>query len=180
MFRRLTPDRQPDPLQRDLKALLPRLWRFAYVLSRSRTDAEDLVQATCVRILERRHQFTGQGRFESWAFAVMASVWKNHVRAERIRLGEGHVEAEEVLVFDGAQSAETNIFFRQVLEQIQDLPEGQRAAVLLVYGEGLSYAEAANALGVPIGTIMSRLANARKLLAHLRHDSPEPREPETP
>lgn len=153
-----------------LPALLPRMWRFAYMLSRSPDRAEDLVQATCLRALEREHQYDSRGRFDAWVFAILASIWKNQVRSDKVRLGEGHESAEDVLVFDGAKSAETNIFFRQVLEKVHELPETQRVTVLLVYGDGFSYQEAADILGVPIGTVMSRLATARKALAHLRRE----------
>ena len=72
---------------------------------------------------------------------------------------------------DGKPDAETNIFAAEVLQRLQTLPEAQRVAVLLVYGEGFRYAEAAEQLGVPIGTIMSRLAAARKALSDM---APEP------
>ncbi len=73
-----------------------------------------------------------------------------------------------MLTFDGAHEIETNIFTREVLYAIGRLPEAQRETVLMVYGEGYSYAEAASALGIPIGTVMSRLAAARAALAGLK------------
>jgi DNA-directed RNA polymerase specialized sigma24 family protein len=69
---------------------------------------------------------------------------------------------------NGNYETETNIPAAQVLRAINRLPEAQRETVLLVYGEGNSYAEAANFLGIPIGTIMSRLAAARSCLAKLK------------
>ena len=72
------------------------------------------------------------------------------------------------LSIDGAHAIETNILAGQVLKEIGRLPEAQRETVLLVYAEGYSYAEAAGALGIPIGTVMSRLATARSALANLK------------
>ena len=69
---------------------------------------------------------------------------------------------------DGEREIETNIFVAEVLQSVGRLPEAQRETVLLAYGEGYSYAEAANALGIPIGTVMSRLATARAALAKLK------------
>ena len=78
------------------------------------------------------------------------------------------VDPEDVLVADGAQEIETNILASQVLREIGRLPEAQRETVLLVYAEGYRYAEAAETLGIPVGTVMSRLAAARTALSNLK------------
>jgi RNA polymerase sigma-70 factor (ECF subfamily) len=153
-----------------LKGMLPRLWRYALVLSRSNDAADDLVQATCLRAIERGDQFTPGTRLDRWLFSILRSIWLNEIRSRRIREGGGFVDAESTLVFDGAREMETNILAREVLDGIGRLPEAQRETVLMVYGEGYSYAEAASALGVPIGTVMSRLAAARAALAGLGQD----------
>ncbi len=151
-----------------LEPSLGRLWRYALVLSRARDVADDLVQATCLRAIERAEQFTPGTRVDRWLMAILRSIWLNEVRARRIREGQGFVDPEDVLSTDGARDVETNIMAAQVLRAIGRLPEAQRETVLLVYGEGYSYAEAAAALAVPIGTIMSRLAAARSALAELK------------
>jgi RNA polymerase sigma-70 factor (ECF subfamily) len=74
-------------------------------------------------------------------------------------------------VFDGVEAMETNRTAARVLSEVQGLPEAQRETVFLVYVEGLTYAEAAAALAIPIGTVMSRLAAARARLARLRDDA---------
>lgn len=155
-----------------LAECLARLWRYGLVLSGSRDTAEDLVQATCVRALERSHQFQPGTKVDRWLFSILNSIWKNEVRSRKVRMGEGLVDAEEVLTTDGAKQVETNILARQVLAQVQSLPEVQRATVFLVYAEGLSYKEAAETLDVPMGTIMSRLAAARTKLGQLNEDGP--------
>ena len=103
-----------------------------------------------------------------WLFSILRSIWLNEIRARKIREGGGFVDAEETLSVDGSHTVESNILAGQVLTALSRLPEAQRETVLLVYAEGYSYAEAAGALGVPIGTIMSRLATARSALASLK------------
>ena len=156
-----------DAVMAGLASYLDRLWRYGLVLSGNRTVAEDLVQATCLRALERAHQFEAGTRLDRWLFSILHSIWLNEIRAARYRQGEGLVDAESALVFDGIKEIETNILAAQVLKEVQSLPEAQRETVFLVYGEGLTYREAAEILAIPIGTVMSRLAGARVKLAAL-------------
>jgi RNA polymerase sigma-70 factor (ECF subfamily) len=168
----------PDQLRAELRGHLPRLWRYALVLSGSRDFAEDLVQATCMRALERAHQFAPGSRLDRWLFTILRSIWLNELRARRIRTGQGFVDPELLAAEDGG-GPETNILARQVLLEVQKLPEAQREAVLLVYVEGLSYREAAAVLGIPLGTVMSRLAAARATLGRAAQDHPMPRAEES-
>ena len=156
-----------------LAGLLPRLWRYGLVLSGNRDTAEELVQAACVRALERSAQFMPGTRLDRWLIAIVHSIWLNEIRARKVRQGQGLVDAEQALVFDGIREIETNILAAQVLRQVQGLPEMQRETVYLVYVEGLTYREAADTLGIPIGTVMSRLAGARAKLAGLAADAQE-------
>lgn len=156
-----------------LTSNLARLWRYGLVLSGARDVADDLVQATCVRALERADQFQAGTRLDRWLFSILRSIWINELRSRRVRAGGGFVDAAETLVVDGGREIETNIFVSQVLKEVGGLPEAQREAVLLVYVEGLTYREAAEILAAPIGTVMSRLAAARLTLAKLRA-APEP------
>lgn len=146
---------------------LSSLWRFALVLSRNRDTADDLVQSTCLRALEKSHLYEPNTRLDRWLFSIMINIWRNELRAAKIRQGRGFVEAEKELVFDGISAIETNIMATKVLTEVMALPDAQREAVLLVYLEGMRYREAAKILDVPIGTIMSRLASARQKLARL-------------
>jgi RNA polymerase sigma-70 factor, ECF subfamily len=151
-----------------LESSLARLWRYALVLSKARDTADDLVQATCLRAIERADQFVPGTRVDRWLFAILRSIWLNEIRSRRIREGGGFVDAEDALVSDGVREIETNITASTVLRAIARLPEAQRETVLLVYAEGYSYAEAAVALGIPIGTVMSRLAAGRAALVKLK------------
>jgi RNA polymerase sigma-70 factor (ECF subfamily) len=151
-----------------LEPNLARLWRYGLVLSGARDVADDLVQATCLRAIERADQFHTGTRVDRWLFSILRSIWLNELRSRRVREGGGFVDASEALITDGGQEIETNILAAQVLREVGGLPEAQREAVLLVYVEGLSYREAADVLAAPIGTVMSRLAAARLALARLQ------------
>lgn len=144
---------------------LARLWRYGLVLSHQRDVADDLVQATCVRALERADQFVAGTRLDRWLFSILHSIWLNEIRARRVRQGQGFVDADETLSFDGARDTETHVMANQVLKQVNTLPDAQRSAVFLAYVEGLSYREVASVMDVPIGTVMSRLAAARAKLS---------------
>ena len=160
-------ERSEEIVRAELPQLLSRLWRYGLVLSRDRSTAEDLVQATCVRALERARQFTPGTRLDRWVLAILHSIWLNEVRSRRIREGAGNVDATDALVFEGEREIEQNILAAQVFNAVQALPEAQRVALFLVYVEGLSYREAADLLHIPIGTVMSRLAAARAKLSGL-------------
>jgi len=144
---------------------LSRLWRYGLVLSHRRDVADDLVQQTCVRALERATQFQVGTRLDRWLFAILHSIWLNEIRSRRVREGQGFVDAEQALVVDGARETETHVMAAQVLRLVAALPDAQRASVFLAYVEGLSYKEVAAVLDIPIGTVMSRLAAARATLA---------------
>jgi RNA polymerase sigma-70 factor (ECF subfamily) len=152
-------------IRAELGQHLPRLWRYGLVLSRQRHVAEDLVQATCVRALERAGQFVPGTRMDRWLLSILHSIWLNEVRAQRVRQGQGFVDADSALSFDGEYAAQTHVLAAQVIKRVDALPEAQRETVFLAYVEGLSYREVAEVLAVPIGTVMSRLAAARLKLA---------------
>jgi RNA polymerase sigma-70 factor, ECF subfamily len=147
-----------------LPTLLPQLWRFALRLARDQHDAEDLVQRACVRALERQHQLRPGTCALSWMFSIVHSVWLNEVRARRIRSQMRQPwtdQFDDSLADACAADPETNLLHQQIIEAVGQLPDAQRAVMLLVAIEGLSYREAADALEIPIGTVMSRLARAR-------------------
>jgi RNA polymerase sigma-70 factor, ECF subfamily len=160
---------QQEPAARDelaaaLPALLPRLWRFALRLAGNQHDAEDLVQRACVRALERRHQLQPGTSTLSWMFSIIHSVWLNEVRARQIRNHaslQWNEELTRTLVDPTALDPQIGALHQQVVAAVARLPDAQRAVVLLVAVEGQSYREAAEALNLPVGTVMSRLARAR-------------------
>ncbi|MEM1236264.1 MAG: RNA polymerase sigma factor [Pseudomonadota bacterium] len=153
-------------LDAELVSVFPSLWRFALSLSGRPELADDLSQSTSVRAIERAHQFQPGTNFKAWVFTLCRSIWLNEIRREAIRRTESleSVRAEHMADrFD----TEANIFAAEVFNGVMGLPEAIRNTVVLVYVEGFTYREAAVVLDVPIGTVMSRLAAARKRLAPL-------------
>jgi RNA polymerase sigma-70 factor, ECF subfamily len=156
-----------DAFLDEMVALLPRLWRFAMSQSRQRTLAEDLVQQTCQRALERRTHFMDGTRLDHWMFAILASVWKNQLRADKVHRGLGTVDAADLWDDGQIGKADEAILKSQLVNAVTTLPDWQRAPVFLVYVEQMSYQDAADVLDIPLGTVMSRLAAAKIALAAL-------------
>jgi RNA polymerase sigma-70 factor, ECF subfamily len=148
-----------------LPAMLPRLWAFALRLSRDQHDAEDLLQRACLRGLERAHQLQPDTAPLSWMFSIIHSTWVNEVRSRNVRK-RANVEWDddflENLPDPVDNGPETKLMHGQIIAAIERLPEPQRVVMLLVAVEGLTYQQAADALEIPIGTVMSRLSRARQ------------------
>ncbi len=154
--------------------LVPRLYRFAVSLTQDDDLARDLVQATCLRALERKHQFQEGSRLDHWTFAILASLRLNAARADRVRRGNGFVDLETLVIPDPTASVERNLLIRQVMAIVDKLEEHLREAVMLVYVEGFSYEEAASILKCPPGTVASRLVTARQLIVrYLKLSDPD-------
>ena len=148
-----------------IDATYSRLWRYCLVLTGKRDLADDLAQAACLRALEKADLFQSGTHFDRWIFRLTHNLWINELRKQAVRRGAGITPIEETDLPDPRPDQEMNILGQQVLTQIMTLPEAQRSTVLLVYGEGYSYRDAAEVLEIPVGTVMSRLAGARKKLA---------------
>lgn len=159
-------------VRRELTGLRERLWRFCLARTGgNRADADDLFQATALRALEKCQQFEPGTRFDNWAYTIAVSIWRNELRSRSVRTGSGLVDAGEANLTAPENTGEMNIFASEVLNRIMALPQAQRGVVQLVYMDGYSYREAAEILSIPIGTVMSRLATARKTLkAWAEHD----------
>lgn len=145
--------------------LYPRLWRYGLFLSGDKDIAEELAQTTALRALEKSSHYQSGTRLDQWLMTMLRRIWLNELRSRSVRQAGGLTSVEEVDIPDTGPDTETNIFAREVFSKVLSLPEAQRETVLLVYVDGFSYREAAATLEVPIGTVMSRLAAARKSLA---------------
>ena len=150
-----------------LIAVLPRLRRFAAGLTRSATEADDLVQAACERALAREHQFQEGTRFDSWMFRIVQTIWIDQLRARDIRKEDGDIAEERLGSDEPVRRVEARLALSEVRQAVAKLPPDQRTTLMLVTVEGLSYRQAADVAGVPVGTIMSRLARARVALQQL-------------
>lgn len=143
----------------------PALWRFCVSLTGRVDWAEEVAQTTCLRAIEKADGFEPGTHLDRWMMRIAHRLWLNELRARKVRTGGGLVPIEEQDILDQKNpGAESNIFVSEVFSQISRLPDAQRHAVTLVYVEGMSYREAAMIMEIPIGTVMSRLAAARKTL----------------
>lgn len=147
-------------------ALLPRLRRFAAGLARDRVDGDDLVQLTVERALASRTQWQAGTRLDSWMYRIMRNIWIDQGRASA-RRRETFVDEDAGLSVGGDGAQEAAVELSMVDRAMQQLPEEQREAVLLVMVEGYAYREAADIAGVPIGTLNSRLVRGRDALLAL-------------
>jgi RNA polymerase sigma-70 factor, ECF subfamily len=147
-----------------LIAVLPRLRRFARGLTGSAAQSDDLVQAACERALTRAHQFQEGTRFDSWMFRIVQTIWIDQLRSREVRKEDGEVAEERLGSDEPVRRIEARLALAEVRRAIEHLPPDQRTTLMLVTVEGLSYKEAAEVAGVPVGTIMSRLARARMAL----------------
>lgn len=158
----------PAAIGQDLVALLPRLRRFALVLCRSQPLADDLVQGACERALANAGGWTPGTKFDAWMFRILRNYWIDHLRRMRAEGMTEDIARQTQLIGDPGEGP---ILSRLVLSEVQraidSLPQEQREVLVLVCGEDLTYREAADVLNVPIGTVMSRLARARKRLMEL-------------
>jgi RNA polymerase sigma-70 factor (ECF subfamily) len=150
-----------------LIAVLPRLRRFAAGLTRSASEADDLVQSACERALAREHQFQEGTRFDSWMFRIVQTIWIDQLRARTIRKEDEDIAEERLGTDEPVRRVEARLALAEVRRAVSLLPPDQRSTLMLVTVEGLSYKQAAEVAGVPIGTIMSRLARARTALQQL-------------
>lgn len=164
-------------IREDLIALLPRLRRFASGLAAWGEEPDDLVQAACERALSRLDQFEPGTRLDSWMFRIIQTIWLDGRRRSKRDLSTAMGHLPEVASDEGDADMETRLNLEAVRREIARLPDDQRITLLLVCVEGLTYKEASEALGIPVGTVMSRLARARYAVVDMieRRDRPDMR-----
>jgi RNA polymerase sigma-70 factor (ECF subfamily) len=148
-----------------LGEMLPRLRRFAFALSRHPADADDLAAVAVERALRSRAQFTPGTRLDSWLFRITRNLWIDEARSrQRKAAWEAPPEEGERQGFDGAGAIERSVELATIMAAMSALPDEQREVVALIMVEGLGYREAAELLGLPIGTVSSRLVRGRNAL----------------
>lgn len=160
----------PDLIRR-IEAEIPALRRYALVLARDADAADDLVQDCLERALSRLHLWRRAGNLRAWLFTILHNVHANHLRAlsrQPCLLPLEYASTAPVADADPYQRLELD----ETLAALWQLSSDQREVLLLVVVEGMSYRQAGAVLGVPVGTIMSRLARGRERLRELTGNTP--------
>ena len=145
------------------------LYSYALALSRNRVDAEDLVQETYVRAIPAVRRLRKESNVKSWMFTILRNIWLNQLRQRRVQIPG--TDIDQILPTFRAPNAKdpqtlllTSVDQDQVRQAILRLPVESREVILLREFEDLSYQEIAGVLKCPIGTVMSRLHYAKKVL----------------
>ena len=147
-----------------LAAEIPHLRRYARALTRERESADDLVQDTLERALRKRYLWRPTGRLRSWLFRMLYRLYLNQ-RPRRRREDEKVVALEDVRHQLGRPpSHDEQLHWRDVMQAVDEMPEDQRAVLILVALEHPSYVDGARMLGIAVGTFRSRLSRARREL----------------
>jgi RNA polymerase sigma-70 factor (ECF subfamily) len=148
-------DERVSGFRSDVEAAIPALRRYARALTRDAETADDLVQDTLVRALRSEHLFHG-GDVRSWLYTILTNLNRNRLRSLARRPVMTLIGDDDAPDMSGPEAGS-----RDIERALASLVEDQRAALLLVVLEGLTYREVAEVQGVPVGTVMSRLARAR-------------------
>ena len=156
-----------------LIAEVPRLRRYAIALLRDRPSADDLVQDVVLRALGRLHLWRAGTNMRTWLFTIMHNLHANEMR-RRSRMRDNRQIDPDLPERGEAANQEHVVELRQLADALARLPEAQSEILLLVGLEGLTYAETAEVLSVPVGTVMSRVSRAREGLRRLIGGENEP------
>jgi RNA polymerase sigma-70 factor (ECF subfamily) len=154
------PSYDADPMLH-IGPLAGRLRRYAMFLTRSRADADDLIQETMLRVLTKLHLWQPGTDFRAWSFTIMRNQNINNIR-RRARMNRLLAEAAPDPAVSGNQLASVEL--RDVAAALGELPAAQRSIIVLVGRDGAAYTGVARSLGIPIGTVRSRLSRARTAL----------------
>jgi RNA polymerase sigma-70 factor (ECF subfamily) len=159
-----------------LVAAIPRLRRYARVLTGNATRADDLVQDTLARAWDKRRLWQKGSDLRAWLFTIMHNVYVNQLALARREAGNVSLDSmtEDSAIWQVADRGNQleRIELRELMQQVGRLPAEQREVLLLAAVEELRYEEIAVALAIPIGTVMSRLSRARSRLRRMAAEQP--------
>lgn len=151
---------------------VPALRRYARALVQDPEGADDLVHDAVLKAIEKNHLWKRGTNLKAWLFTILHNHFINQYRRHAVRPPQLPLEDHEhYLANDGNQSGHVEL--QQLKTALHRLPDDQRAVVMLVSIQGLSYEEAAEIAGVPLGTIRSRLSRARQTLKRALEGVPE-------
>jgi RNA polymerase sigma-70 factor (ECF subfamily) len=158
-------------VRRGIVELLPRLRRFSYALAGDPEKGDDLVQEGCARAFAGLDHWQPGTRLDSWMFRIIHNIWIDQKRASKVRGVVVDLDAaRELRGPDGRDVVESRLTLKRVLNAMAKLPQEQQELIALVCIEGVSYQEASAILEIPMGTVTSRLARARRALHALAVD----------
>jgi RNA polymerase sigma-70 factor (ECF subfamily) len=160
----------PPPLPHpDLVAAIPRLRRYARVLTGDSTRADDLVQDTLARAWEKRRLWRAGSDLRAWLFTIMHNVHVNQLALARRDAANVSLDAEGGPAWEPPVRANQldRVELMELVQQMGKLPPEQREVLVLAAVEEMRYEEIAAVLAVPVGTVMSRLSRAREKLRNL-------------
>jgi RNA polymerase sigma factor (sigma-70 family) len=163
-----------DALATAIEPLIPGLRRYARAWTRDATLADDLVQDCLERAVAGWWRRRGQN-VRPWLYAILHNLLVDQSRRQKRRGGMVAIESVDEAVFGMSPEQEVALHQRDLLRALDALPDEQRAVLLLVSVEDLPYAEAAAVLGVPIGTVMSRVSRGRERLSAMLVVGEQPR-----
>lgn len=151
-------------------AELPRLRRYSRALLRDPDAADDLVQDCLERALRRLDNWQTDENPRRWLFTIMHNLFIDQTRRTRRRAEVVTLTLDDSEAVSAPAEQHESIATREIMDALQEIRPDRRAAILLVGLEGFSYAEAATLLGVPAGTLMSRVSRGREELRSLLDD----------
>jgi RNA polymerase sigma factor (sigma-70 family) len=148
----------------EMEACIPALRRYASALLRNHQEVDDLVHDCLVLALDRLHTWRADGQMRAWLFTILHNLFISQARRAKVRGTAVPIDAADDAVFGERASQDDYMHGHDLMWALDRLPKEQRTVLLLVATEDLSYAEVARVVGVPIGTVMSRLSRAREKL----------------
>ena len=149
-----------------MEAEIPRLRRYARALTRNEDTADDLVQDCLVRALSKQHLWVEGTELRAWLFTIMHNQYVNSVR-RGVRQGSQVAVSEAEPSLTRAANQDRRLELRDLNRALALLPEEQRTVILLIGLEGMAYEAVAEVVGIPVGTVRSRLARGREALRKL-------------
>jgi RNA polymerase sigma-70 factor (ECF subfamily) len=152
-----------------IEACIPALRRYARALLRGVDDPDDLVQETLLRALDNLRSRRRDTEVRPWLFAIMHNLFVSGRRSARVRRPGMSLDAVHEIALSTRSRQEDTLHWQDFMRAFEAIPEDQRQVLLLVAVEDLSYAEVAQVLAIPIGTVMSRLSRGRERLRAMTH-----------
>ena len=152
----------------EIEEFVPQLRRYALTLCRNPTAADDLVQESIARALTKSHLFNSGTNLRAWVFTIMHNLNISNMRRQKY-IGSPIDPDIAAATLSVQPTQELSVMVKALIKAMKGIPDTQRAAVMMVGVEGMSYERASEHLNVPIGTIKSRVSRGRDALRIALH-----------